>query len=96
MFVLYYVYLINYHMTFLLGFAAIGVGTILIIYTEWFIDNFGRSAWAEDKFGGEGGTRLLYKLIGLAMILLAFMTMTGITQSLILSIFGGLFDGLQQ
>lgn len=82
-------------MTFILGLLAIGVGVILIIYTEWFIDNFGRSAWAEEKLGGEGGTRLLYKLVGMAMILLAFMTMTGITQRMALRLFSGLFGGLQ-
>lgn len=78
-------------MKFLIGFAAIAVGTILIIYTEWFIDNFGRSAWAEEKFGAEGGTRLMYKLIGLAMILLAFMGMTGMLGNIILAIFGDMF-----
>lgn len=82
-------------MTFILGLLAIGVGVILIIYTEWFIDNFGRSAWAEEKLGGEGGTRLLYKLVGMAMILLAFMTMTGITQRMALRLFSGMFGGLQ-
>jgi hypothetical protein len=82
-------------MTYIIGFGAVALGAILIIYTEWFIDNFGRSAWAEAKFGGDGGTRLLYKLIGLAMILLAFMGMTGMLGNIILAIFGNLFVGLQ-
>lgn len=82
-------------MKYLIGFAAIALGTILVIYTEWFVNNFGRSAWAEAKFGGDGGTRLLYKLIGIAMILLAFMGMTGVLGGIILAIFGNLFVGLQ-
>lgn len=82
-------------MLYIIGVLAIALGTVLIIYTEWFVDNFGRSSWAESHLGSEGGTRLLYKLIGLAFILLAFMTMTGITQGIILGIFGNLFLGLQ-
>jgi hypothetical protein len=82
-------------MTYIIGFSAIALGTILVIYTEWFVNNFGRSAWAEAKFGGDGGTRLLYKLIGLTMILLAFMGMTGMLGNIILAIFGNLFVGLQ-
>lgn len=82
-------------MTYIIGFGAVALGAILIIYTEWFVNNFGRSAWAEAKFGGDGGTRLLYKLIGLAMILLAFMGMTGMLGNIILAIFGNSFVGLQ-
>jgi hypothetical protein len=82
-------------MTYIIGFGVIALGTILVIYTEWFVNNFGRSAWAEAKFGGDGGTRLLYKLIGLTMILLAFMGMTGMLGNIILAIFGNLFVGLQ-
>lgn len=54
------------------------MGSILIIKTEWFVENFGHSAWAEEKLGTSGGTRLMYKLIGIAFIFFGFMLATGL------------------
>jgi len=51
------------------------------------MNNFGRIAWAEEKLGMEGGTRLFYKLIGLAIIILSFLIMMGIVQSILGAIF---------
>jgi len=45
---------------------------------------------AEEKLGG-GGTRLMYKGIGLIIIVLAVLGVTGALGEIILSIFGGLF-----
>lgn len=81
-------------MNILIGFLAIAAGAVLIIYTEWFVTNFGRSAWAEQKLGGSGGTRLMYKLVGLAIIILSLMTMTGMVGNIALSIFGNLFGNI--
>ena len=78
-------------MKYILGILAIVVGIILIIKTEWFVENFGSSAWAEEHLGSSGGTRLMYKLIGTAFIVLSFMGMTGLLGEILLSIFGGLF-----
>ena len=55
-------------------------GPFLVIKSEWFLDNFGRIQWAEDKLGG--GTRFLYKIIGLGFMFI------GLTM--IFDFFGGI------
>lgn len=78
-------------MRYIIGLLIITLGIVLIIKTEWFIQNFGNSRWAEEHFGYNGGTRILYKVIGLFMIFLSFMGITGLLGPAILSIFGRLF-----
>ncbi|MEK7623345.1 MAG: hypothetical protein AAB408_01580 [Patescibacteria group bacterium] len=78
-------------MTYIIGILAIGVGTLIIFKTEWILENFGSSAWAEAHLGTEGGSRLFYKLIGLAFIILSIMGMTGLLGEVIIGIFGSLF-----
>lgn len=77
-------------MKYVLGLLVIALGAVMVIKTEWFIENFGQSSWAEDKLGS-GGSRLMYKLIGIAAIILSLMAMTGMLGEVILSVFGGLF-----
>lgn len=79
----------------LFGLAGIVVGSLIVIYTNWIIHNFGRSAWAEANLGHSGGTRLLYKLIGLAIIFISLMGATGLLQQLLISFFGNLFGGFR-
>lgn len=57
-------------------------GPFLVIKSGWFLENFGRIQWAEDKLGTEGGTRFLYKLIGLLFMFI------GLTM--IFNLFGGI------
>ncbi len=78
-------------MKYLISFFAIAVGTILILKTEWFVENFGSSSWAEEKLGTSGGTRLMYKLIGLAVIFISFLGLTGSLGGILIAIFGRLF-----
>lgn len=78
-------------MKYFIALLAIVIGAFLVIKTEWFIENFGASSWAEEHMGTSGGTRLLYKLIGLGMILISFLGITGLLGGIILSIFGPLF-----
>jgi CDP-diglyceride synthetase len=78
-------------MNIVIGILIIIAGCVLIIKTEWFIQNFGTSAWAEQHLGSSGGTRLMYKLIGLAVIILSVMGMTGMLGEVIISMFGRLF-----
>lgn len=75
----------------IIGLIGIGLGMILIIKSEWFLANFGRIDWAEIHLGTEGGTRLLYKLIGLVFILISILIMTGLIEGVLLAIFGPLF-----
>ena len=60
-----------------LGILITAVGAFLVIKTEWFVNNFGRIAWFEDKLGSEGGTRLGYKLIGILFLIVGVIVMTG-------------------
>ena len=71
----------------IVGLVFIGLGVVLIIYTEKFLEFFGRIAWAEEHLGSEGGTRIFYKLIGFAFIILAFGIMSGKLFSLLTWIF---------
>ena len=70
-------YVILRSMRFVVGIILIGFGVVAIVLTDKLMSWFGRIAWAEEKLGSEGGTRIFYKLIGVAFILLAFMFMSG-------------------
>ena len=78
-------------MKYIIGLLAIVVGTFMVIKTEWFEATFGASAWAEEHMGINGGTRMFYKLIGLVVIIIAMLGVTGLLGPIILSVFGGLF-----
>ncbi len=80
-------------MKYFVALLAIAVGCLLIIKTEWFLENFGPIAWAEEHLGTEGGSRLMYKLIGLSFIILAVLGVTGALGEIVMGIFGGLFVG---
>jgi len=64
-------------MSIVLGILITAAGCLLVIYTEWFMNNFGRIAWFEEKLGAEGGSRLGYKIIGGVFLLVGIITMTG-------------------
>jgi len=81
-------------MKYFFGILAIALGIVLILKTEWFIANFGTSRWAENHMGMSGGTRLMYKLVGLLFIVIAMLGMTGFLGGIILGIFGNLFGGI--
>jgi uncharacterized membrane protein len=74
-----------------LGILGIAIGLVLIAKTEWFIENFGRIEWAEQKLGTEGGTRLFYKIIGLVFIFFAFVYMTGLWDEFLNGTLGRIF-----
>ena len=77
----------------LLWLIGVVVGALFVIKTEWFLNTFGRVAWADHYLGMEGGTRLFYKLLGLFIIFISMMGVAGLLGNFILSIFGGLFKG---
>lgn len=62
----------------------------LVIKSEWFLQNFGTNAWAEDKLGTSGGTRLMYKLLGIISIFLGFLAITNMIQGFLLGTVGKL------
>lgn len=61
----------------ILGILIIAAGVFLVVKTEWFINNFGRIAWFEEKLGSEGGSRLGYKLMGILILTIGIIIMTG-------------------
>ena len=78
-------------MKYIVGILAMVVGCFMVIKTEWFIENFGTNAWAEEHLGADGGSRLMYKLIGLAIIIIAMLGVTGLLGGIIMGIFSNLF-----
>lgn len=80
-------------MNFIYGLLGVAVGALIIVKSEWIMQNFGGSSWAEEHMGTSGGSRLLYKLIGLAIILFSLLSMAGLMDDILLGIFGRLFGG---
>ena len=78
-------------MKFVIGILAIVIGAGMVIKTELLIQTFGRNAWAEQHLGTSGGSRLMYKLIGIASIIIAMLGMTGLLGPIILKVFGRMF-----
>lgn len=78
-------------MKYIIGILAMALGIVMVIKTEWFIQNLGSNAWAEAHLGSEGGSRLMYKLIGIGFFVIALLGMTGLLGNIILGVFGGLF-----
>ena len=61
----------------IIGLLLTAGGAFLVIRTEWFLNNFGRLAWFEEKLGTEGGSRLGYKLVGIVFVIIGIIVMTG-------------------
>lgn len=48
------------------------VGALIVMKREWFLANFGRMEFFEEKLGLYGGSRLAYGLLGLIVIFIGF------------------------
>lgn len=81
-------------MKYFVGLIVVLIGCAMVIKTEWFLENFGRSEWAEEKLGG-GGTRLMYKLLGILGIILSILGVTGALGEILISLFSTLFGAPQ-
>ena len=73
------------------GMFIVFIGTLLVIKSEWFLVNFGKIAWAEEKLGMDGGTRLFYKLLGVIVCLIGIMMATGMLGNVLIGTVGKLF-----
>jgi len=60
------------------GILVVAVGFLLVWKSEWLLNNVGRINWAEQHLGSEGGTRLMYKLIGTIIIIGGFLHATNL------------------
>jgi len=76
----------------IIGLLIVVAGALMTIKSAWFLKNFGRVNWAEDKFSFEGGTRFFYKILGIIIVFLGLFVMTGIWSDIlngVFSLFGG-------
>ncbi|USN53409.1 MAG: hypothetical protein H6760_04595 [Candidatus Nomurabacteria bacterium] len=81
-------------MRYLIGGIVILIGALLVIKTDFFMNWFGRIEWAEQHLGTEGGTRIFLKLLGILMIFIVFLTLTGFVPSLLRDIFSPVSNSL--
>ncbi len=59
----------------IIGLVLVAIGFVFVWKTRKFIETFGTIAWADAKLGG-GGTNIMYKTIGLILILVGFLWAT--------------------
>jgi len=71
-------------MSFFAGILLIIIGLAFVIKSEWFFRNFGTIGWAEQHLGTSGGSRMMYKLMGVLFILLGLLGITGMLQAFLL------------
>ena len=79
-----------------LGLIMVAVGAVITLKANWLYENAGAIPWAEDHLGAEGGSRLMYKLIGIGMSVVGFLVMTNMAKSIIIGIFSNLIPGMRQ
>ncbi len=74
-------------MRIVIGILGIILGIILVLKSEWFFTFFGRIDFADRYLGTEGGTRLMYKIIGILFVFLSLLYMTGGVEAFLTKIF---------
>jgi len=82
-------------MKYFFSLLAIVVGFLLVRYSNYLVENFGHNETAEHYLGTYGGTRLMWKMIGILIIIGAFLTISGLGESLLLAFFGPIVGGLK-
>ncbi len=65
-------------MNIIYGIAMIAIGFAIIAKSEALLSFFGRVSFFEQHLGSEGGSRLGYKLVGLIILFIGILTMTGL------------------
>lgn len=78
-------------MQYFIGVLVIVVGILMILKTEWFLENFGTIAWAEENLGTSGGSRLMYKFLGLIGIFIGFLLITNMFGGFLMGTIGKFF-----
>jgi len=73
----------------LIGIILVALGALMVIKTSKFQDFFGEMAWSY-KYLGAGGTRLMYKFIGMVLCLVGFMVMTNLWNAFLNATLGSL------
>jgi len=81
-------------MKYFYSFLIILGGFLLVKYSSWLVNNFGYIDSAEHWLGSYGGTRLLWKIIGIVLIVGALLVISGFMNNILLAIFSPLMGGL--
>ncbi len=63
-------------MNIIFGIMGIAIGVLIVLKSEAMLNTFGRIAFFEQHLGVEGGSRLGYKLIGMAVIFFGILMLT--------------------
>ena len=71
-------------------------GITLIWKTEWYVQNFGKNAWAEEHLSLAGGSRTLYKIIGLLVIFFCWIYAFGMLEGCLEGTIGKWLPGIKQ
>ncbi|MFZ6015758.1 MAG: hypothetical protein ACOYUZ_05415 [Patescibacteria group bacterium] len=71
------------------GLIIVALGAVMVIYTNKFYDFFGSMNWA-DRYLGAGGSRLMYKFIGIIVSLVGFMWMTNLWEPFLKATLGSI------
>ncbi len=74
----------------IIGLILVAIGFVIVWKTRKFIDTFGSIPWADAKLGG-GGTSLMYKFIGIILIMAGFMWATNLWDAFINATLGSIF-----
>lgn len=78
-------------MQYLFGLILLAGGIGMVLKTEWLIQNIGTNAWAEQNIGSSGGSRLMYKLIGIVCIFFGFLLITNLSNGFLMATVGKIF-----
>lgn len=65
-------------MNIIFGLIITAVGALIVVKSEWLLNNFGRISWFEEHLGTSGGSRLGYKLFGMLAIFIGILMATGL------------------
>ncbi len=78
---------------YIFGIIGLIAGFLLIWKANWIVANFGKVEWAEKHLGAEGGTWLFWKLMGILIIIIALLGMSGTLGDILISVLGPMFKG---
>ena len=75
----------------LIGLIGMAIGILMVLKTETLLGFTGHIGWIEEHLRGFGGTRMFYNLLGILIVLVSLMYMTGMLQNVVVAIFGRFF-----
>ena len=74
----------------IIGFLVTALGFSMVWKTEFYMSILGEIDWAMKYLGG-GGTRLFYKLLGTAIIIIGFLIITNLWEGFMVGVVSRVF-----